>query len=70
MKHTAGTRIATLQAVCNVERDDIIDACRLFGFRTIGGLILRRADLLPESFYDELHRCADMRQAAEARRAS
>lgn len=69
-RYEPATRIAATAAICFASHDDVRDAAKLFGYRLLGGLILRRADRLPEAFFDEVRRCASMRQAAESRRKS
>ena len=63
MSQSSATAVQTVATVCDASPEAVFTACKVMGYRTLGGLILRRAYELDSHF------CAEVRIAEAALRA-
>jgi hypothetical protein len=63
MSQSSATAVQTVATVCDSSVEAVFTACKVMGYRTLGGLILRRAYELDSLF------CAEVRIAEAALRA-
>ena len=67
MSQSSATAIQTVATVCDASPEAVHAACRVMGYKTLGGLILRRAYELDRGFATEV-RAAEAMLAAQKQR--
>lgn len=63
MSQSSATSVQAVATVCDASPEAVHTACKVMGYRTLGGLILKRA------YEFDAHFCAEVRIAEAALRA-
>lgn len=68
MSQSSATSVQVVATVCDVSTEAVHAACKVMGYRTLGGLILRRAYEFDSHFCSEVRIAQAMLAGQEQRR--